>query len=407
MSRSRARRMTAFTYKATAGDDNGYLDTITDAMGRVVQFAYDGAGRVTSQTFQPATPDERVITYAYDANGNLTSISTGASFGYDAHNRMSQANLPGGLSVQYLYNGDGLKLRRTEGSAVTRYYHDGIKPIYEANSAGSLQAQLERDIFGNLLARKTSNGTWYYHHDGLGSTVGLTDAAGAVAAQRTYDAWGNRRTSSGSAPGNYQFTGAELDPTSGFYHMGARFYDPAIGRWLSEDPVQGEHFDPETLNYYAYVNSNPLLLVDPDGAIALVAAVAAGLSASALGPIGLAVGITIVGGILLGLAADEARQLIIHEMAQREKKQVSGLAKELAIHLADFLGRSVGGFSPRPGKDRRDPKKFLEQAKGYFKQIWDKVGRDLKKFERLLRDQGWSEKDIKDLIKAMQDAGLI
>ncbi len=149
---------------------------------------------------------------------------------------------------------------------MTRYYADGIRPIYETKADGSLNADLERDIFGNLLARQDAGGArYYYHHDGLGSTVGLTDASGAVAAQRTYDAWGNRRTSSGAAPGNYQFTGAELDPTSGLYHMGARFYDPTIGRWLSEDPVQDNYFEPGSLNFYAYVSNNPVLLTDPLG----------------------------------------------------------------------------------------------------------------------------------------------
>ncbi len=149
---------------------------------------------------------------------------------------------------------------------VTRYYHDGIRPLYETKGDGSLNADLERDIFGNLLARQDAGGTrYYYHHDGLGSMVGLTDASGQVAAQRTYDAWGNRRTSSGSAPGNYQFTGAELDPTSGLYHMGARFYDSTVGRWLSEDPVQDKPFEPASLNFYAYVFNNPVLYVDPSG----------------------------------------------------------------------------------------------------------------------------------------------
>ncbi len=125
---------------------------------------------------------------------------------------------------------------------------------------------MERDIFGNLLARQDWNGTrYYYHHDGLGSTVGLTDANGQVAAQRTYDAWGNRRASSGSAPGNYQFAGAELDPTSGLYHMGARFYDPTIGRWLTEEPKQDEYFNPRALNFYAYTWGAPTGLVDRNG----------------------------------------------------------------------------------------------------------------------------------------------
>lgn len=47
--------------------------------------------------------------------------------------------------------------------------------------------------------------------------------------------------------------------------MGARFYEPGLGRWLSEDPMQDKHFEPSTLNFYAYVNNNPILLINPTG----------------------------------------------------------------------------------------------------------------------------------------------
>jgi len=86
-----------------------------------------------------------------------------------------------------------------------------------------------------------------------------------VVATMLHDAWGNIRTTSGSAHGNYRFAGAERDTTTGLYHMGARFYDPVIARWLSEDPVQDKHFEPATLNFYAYANNNPEVLIDPDG----------------------------------------------------------------------------------------------------------------------------------------------
>jgi len=80
-----------------------------------------------------------------------------------------------------------------------------------------------------------------------------------------YDAWGNQRAATGATVPNYRFTGAELDTASGLYHMGARFYDPTIGRWLSEDPVQDLYFQPETLNFYAYAFNGPVDYIDPDG----------------------------------------------------------------------------------------------------------------------------------------------
>jgi RHS repeat-associated protein len=178
---------------------------------------------------------------------------------------MTQATGPGG-TVSYTYNGDGLKVRRVGPDGTRRYYYDGIRPIWEADGAGVMTAQLDRDLFGNLLSRREASGARrYYHYDGLGSTTALTSESGAVTATLLYDAWGNQRAVTGSDQGRYRFTGAELDQTTGLYHMGARFYDPTIGRWLSEDPKQDEPFEPATLNFYAYVNSNPVNFTDPSG----------------------------------------------------------------------------------------------------------------------------------------------
>jgi RHS repeat-associated protein len=80
-----------------------------------------------------------------------------------------------------------------------------------------------------------------------------------------YDAWGNQRSASGATAPSYRFTGAELDSASGLYHMGTRFYDPTIGRWLSEDPSDAKPFDTQTLNKYTYINNDPLGSIDESG----------------------------------------------------------------------------------------------------------------------------------------------
>lgn len=194
---------------------------------------------------------------------------------------MTQAVGTGGTAT-YAYNGDGLKVQRIGPDGTTRYYHDGFRPIWETDGAGVMTAQLDRDIFGNLLSRAEPGSRRYYHTDGLGSTVALTDEAGATAASMLYDAWGNSRATSGTGQGKYRFTGAELDSASGLYHMAARFYDPSIGRWLSEDPVQDKFFEPFTLNFYAYVSNNPALLLDPDGRDVDIGTLAMGLAGASL-----------------------------------------------------------------------------------------------------------------------------
>lgn len=72
-----ATRITTMTYKGGTGTDKGYLDTVTDIISatesRTVQYSYDGAGRVSTQTH--LSPDNRTIGFDYDATGNLTGVT--------------------------------------------------------------------------------------------------------------------------------------------------------------------------------------------------------------------------------------------------------------------------------------------------------------------------------------------
>lgn len=257
-------RLTQAVYPGTYGTWSWSYDavgnrTLQGAPGGHTAYTYDANNRLTQTSAMTGT-----VTYTYDANGNPTSTSSGNSFTYDAFNRMIQASTPTG-SVTYTYNGDGLKVQRVGPDGTTRYYRDGILSIWETDGNGNMTAQLNRDIFGNVLSRTPCNGCHhqFYHTDGLGSTIALTDTLGNVLASTLYDAWGNVRAS-GSDVGKYRFTGAEQDTTTGLYHMGARFYDPTVGRWLGEDPVQSPS-EPMSLNFYAYVANNPLLRTDSTG----------------------------------------------------------------------------------------------------------------------------------------------
>lgn len=64
-------------------------------------------------------------------------------------------------------------------------------------------------------------------------------------------------------PGDKGFLGGTQDP-SGLTHLGARLYDPALGRFISVDPVMNLA-DPQQMHGYSYANNNPLTLSDPSG----------------------------------------------------------------------------------------------------------------------------------------------
>ena len=124
---------------------------------------------------------------------------------------------------------------------------------------------------------------FYFHRDRLGNITEITNLEGTVVQSYVYDAFGSvtiyDKDGSEITPSNsnyletpYAFTGRELDPETGLYFYRARYYDPNLGRFLSEDPIEGNS---ERLNLYQYVENNPLNSIDPTGEI-LVAPIVIG-----------------------------------------------------------------------------------------------------------------------------------
>jgi RHS repeat-associated protein len=92
----------------------------------------------------------------------------------------------------------------------------------------------------------------------------MTDSGGTALGSMLYAPFGSTR--SGSVPTDIKFTGQILDNT-GLYYYGARYYDPAIGRFISADPIVQSYANPQSLNRYSYVWNNPLKHTDPSGLI--------------------------------------------------------------------------------------------------------------------------------------------
>src|SRR5262249_280120 len=132
--------------------------------------------------------------------------------------------------------------------------------------SNSLQTRrLYLDGVDQVFARITASGgaaAWYLP-DRLGSIRDLTDATGAIQDHLNYDSFGNVLSESSPAFGDrYRFTGREFDSATGLQYNRARYYDPSIGRWTSQDPVG---FDGNDVNLYRYVGNRPTTATDPTG----------------------------------------------------------------------------------------------------------------------------------------------
>ncbi|MGH9746028.1 MAG: RHS repeat-associated core domain-containing protein [Candidatus Acidiferrales bacterium] len=208
--------------------------------------------------------------YTYDYNGNTTSKtdSTGTTnYTWDFENRLASVTLPGtGGSVTFKYDPLGRRIQKsfTQNSTTTtsNYLYDGSNAVADIDQNATVLARYaETQNIDEPLVQLRSGTTSYYEADGLGSVTSLTSGAGAIANTYTYDSFGKLTASTGSITNRFQYTARELDSETGLYYYRARYYDPTVGRFLSEDPV---HFMAGT-NFYRYVNNNPGLLVDPTG----------------------------------------------------------------------------------------------------------------------------------------------
>ena len=197
-------------------------------------------------------------TFTYDANGNLMQKVEGShtwTYQWDAENRLQKVFNNGTPVASYAYDPLARRIRRVTSPVpkiflTTAYLYDA-QAILARTASGATVKFVHGPRIDEPLAQEDSSGNLsLYYADALGSIAGYD-----------YDAFGN---SLGSAiPGGYAFTGREWDPETNLYYYRARYYDPKIGRFISEDPIGFAG----GLNFYSYVGNNPVNAVDPFGLV--------------------------------------------------------------------------------------------------------------------------------------------
>jgi len=218
----------------------------------------------TSRYDLPAESDTR---YAWDANGNLTEKLEGTTrwtYEWNALNQLTRVLKDGTEVGAFGYDPLGRRVERSGGGVTYRWTYDGRDILHEAvTDAATTHSRVYihgPDIDEPLAQTEVpGGGTRFHHADGLGSIVKTTDGAGGLVDTYRYDAWG--AIENGTSASRYAFTGRERDAEIGLHYYRARYYDPAIGRFVSEDPIR---FD-GGVNLYAYVRNNPATFVDPLG----------------------------------------------------------------------------------------------------------------------------------------------
>ena len=197
-----------------------------------------------------------------DPNGNLTSRTEGTdtwTYSWNAENQLTKVEKNGAEQARFSYDPIGRRVEKVAGGAATSYVYDDDNILRQTRAASTLK-YVQGEEVDEPLAMDDGVAMTYLHVDGLGSVVKVTDATGGVVLTRQYDAWGSLLSAAEQA--GYAFTGREWDPEIGFSYHRARYYAPAIGRFINEDPIGLQSDD---INLYAYVGGNPVNFIDPLG----------------------------------------------------------------------------------------------------------------------------------------------
>lgn len=226
-------------------------------------YGFDGFGQMAG------SPD--IADTVFDAYGRLIRAQTATQdvfFGYDQSGRRIYKEIvprdAPDTAEQYLFP--------------TQTYHVGPKGGESFVNLGSTR----------LVRMEHGTGRWFYYlKDHLDSSDYVITSDGVPVEQMLYKAYGTEHAPevlsaawaahledvSDQTPRektHHRFTGKYLDDSTGLYYYGARYYDPALGRFISPDPLYMA--DPErcannviACNLFAYANNNPLAFIDPTG----------------------------------------------------------------------------------------------------------------------------------------------
>ncbi|MEM9409821.1 MAG: putative Ig domain-containing protein [Planctomycetota bacterium] len=272
-------QLTAANYSGQANEFFAF-----DANGNRESSSANGNSYETESGNRLTTDGE--FTYEYDGQGNLilkTKLNTDADgdagetteYIYGHRNRLVRVTISsaGGVildEVKYQYDALDRRIARSENGNTIHFVFNGDNVWADFNGAGEAVA---RYLFGdnidqNIARFKSGEGTVWYLADRLGTIRDLVDANGQLVNHTEYEAFGGIVSQlDGTFADRFAFTGREFDSVTGDYYYRARFVNPAIGRFLSNDPIG---FDGMDLNLYRLVQNNPVNGTDPTGLVTLI-----------------------------------------------------------------------------------------------------------------------------------------
>jgi RHS repeat-associated protein len=251
-----------------------WLNQLSSAVGPwgTLNYTYDGVGNMltmkqgnTTTTYSYGSYNRLSsagsANFSYDANGNTIKELNGSTtwkYYYDYENRLTSVTKNAATVQNNTYNGDGKRVSQTVSNSTVVYVYNGLNVIYEKNLTSGQVTDLYYGA-GEQLGESVSSSSYYFLSDELRSTRAVVNSSGSIVFSSDYKPFGLSLNPSGTE--SFLFTGQIYDSSTGLYYYNARFYNPSIQRFMTEDSSQGSAIQ----DRYVIVNDNPETLYDPTG----------------------------------------------------------------------------------------------------------------------------------------------
>ena len=288
-------KWTGYTYDALGQliQVNDRSDTRSGENGTTWKYTYDLGGNILKKerfAYADTTNPLETVTYTYgDANwrDKLTAVN-GNAIAYDAignplndgtwtytwqNGRQLQKMQKSGVTAEFVYNADGLRVQKMVNGVVTKYTLHGKNVVHMTSGADELHFFYDAQ---NKPAVVIFNGIAYaYLYDLQGDVIGLVDNNGTQMVSYTYDAWGKMLSKTGTLASTlgtiqpFRYRGYALDEETELYYNQSRFYNPSIARFITADTTGVLTASLKSLtekNLFAYCDNNPVMRKDIDGA---------------------------------------------------------------------------------------------------------------------------------------------
>ena len=278
-------KWTGYTYDALGQliQVNDHSDTRSGENGTTWKYTYDLGGNILKKerfAYADTTTPLETVTYEYgDANwrDKLTAVN-GSTIRYDAignplndgtwtytwqNGRQLQKMQKSGVTAEFVYNADGLRVQKTVNGVVTKYTLHGKNVVHMTSGTDELHFFYDAQ---NRPAVVVYNGTAYAYVKSLqGDILAILDENGNTVVSYGYDAWGAPLWCTGELAETlgkvqpFRYRGYVFDEETGLYYLRSRYYNPRWGRFVNADGAIIQK------NLFAYCSNGPIVGYDPSG----------------------------------------------------------------------------------------------------------------------------------------------